>query len=406
VYHDPATGKPINIGVQAWMEYLNTTSFPQRMGVSTNGSMQFAPLTYKYIDFNTGLPVPDYAPPKDADRSVAIQTYLELCEKYADMLMPGFFNFPAPEKVPEDLIMPFGQFTRKYNITAAVPRLWDATVMGVGNFMDVPTMYVMQASGVPMARGLLGLGRAIVPPSGNLHELYERVQDFLEGDVLYESTVSLSKRSDRGVTVTVHSANGKVTEVSAKRLLIAIEPTMDNMAPFSMDDNEKEVFSKLAYTTVYAGLVKHSSLQSGTSYSNTVPSAGISNYSTYPIPSQVGKINQQVGSKDLFTFTAVGTDKDTAESMQALIKNSIDNLIAAGTVPETNGTVTFPAFGDHGLMHSRVSADELRKGFIQRQLALQGRSSTWYTGAAFSSGYSTVLWAYNEILLPKVIEGI
>lgn len=388
------------------MEYLNTTSFPQRMGVSTNGSMQFAPLTYKYIDFKTGLPVPGYTPPKDADRSVAIQKYLKLCEQYADMLMPGFFNFPPPEKVPEDLIMPFRQFVQKHDIAAAVPRLWDATVMGVGDFMDVPTMYVMQASGVPMARGLLGLGRAIVPPSGNLHELYERVEEFLKEDVLYESTVSSSKRNDNGVTVIARSVSGTITEITAKRLLIAFEPTMENMAPFSMDEEEKEVFGKLGYTTVYAGLVKHPSLQSGTSYTNTVPGMEAANYSVYPTPSQVGKINQQVGSKDLFAFTAVGTDKDTKESMQVLIKKSVDNMVAAGTVPESNGTVTFPAFGDHGLMHSRVSTDELRRGFIQRQLALQGRRSTWYTGAAFSSGYSTVLWAYNEILLPKVIAEI
>ena len=335
-----------------------------------------------------------------------MQKYLELCEKYADMLIPGFFNFPAPNMIPEDLIMPFGQFVQKYNLTVAVPRLWDATVMGVGDFMDVATMYVMQASGVPMARGLLGLGRAIVPPSGNLHELYDRIADFLGGDVLYEGTVSSSVRSDSGVLVTVRSTNGSVTEIAAKRLLIAIEPTAKNMEPFSLDEDEKEVFSKLGYTTVYAGLVKHPSLQVNTTYFNTIPGAAPRNYSTYPLPSQVGKIKPQVGSEDLFAFTAVGTDKDTAESIQGLIKKSIDNLIAAGTVPETNSTVTFPAFGDHGLMHSRVSADELRTGFIQRQLALQGRKSTWYTGAAFSTGYSTVLWAYNEVLLPKVVEGI
>lgn len=388
------------------MEYLNTTSFPQRMGVSTNGSMQFAPVTSKYVDFKTGLSVPGYAPPSDVDRVTATKKYLELCEKYADMLIPGFFNFPEPEKIPEDLIMPFGQFMQKYNISAAVPRLWDATVMGVGNFMEVSTMYVMQASGVPMARGLLGLGRAIVPPSGSLHELYERVADFLGRDVLYSSTVTSSRRTNKGVSVTVRNAAGTVTEISAKRLLIAIEPTTENMTPFDLDKNEKEVFGKLEYTTVYAGLVKHPSLQQSTSYSNTVPAAAAANYSAYPLPSQVGKIGQQVGSTDLFAFTAVGTDKDTAESMQALIKKSIDNLIAAGTIPATNGSASFPAFGDHGPMHSRVTPEELRKGFIQKQLALQGRRSTYYTGAAFSTGYSTVLWAYNDILLPTVIEGL
>ncbi|KAF2654666.1 FAD/NAD(P)-binding domain-containing protein [Lophiostoma macrostomum CBS 122681] len=406
VYKDPLTGHPLNIGVQAWMEYLNTTSFPTRMGVSTNGSMAFAPVTTKYVDFRTGSPVPNYIPPAAADNTAALKKYLELCEKYADLLIPGFFNFPSPSMIPEDLTISFGEFVAKYNLSAAVPKLYDATVMGVGDFMSVPTMYVMQASGVPMARGLLGLGRAIVPASGNLHELYERVADLLGPDVLYSSTVSSSTRKDDGVTVTVHSVNGSETQIAAKRLLIAIEPTMTNMAPLDMDSNEEQIFGTMKYTTVYAGLIKHPSLEKGTAYVNTVPAAAPSNYSVYPSIAQVGKIGQQVGANGLFVFTAVGTDGDTPESMKRVIEKTIDSMVANGTIPDTNGTTNFPIFADHGMMHSRVSAEELKSGFIQRQLALQGKRNTWYTGAVFSTGYSTVLWAYNEVLLPKLIEGL
>jgi hypothetical protein len=388
------------------MEYLNTTSFPTRMGVSTNGSMAFGPVTTKYVDFLTGSPVPNYTPPAAADNTAAMKTYLELCEKYEDLLIPGFFNFPTPSQIPEDLTMDFGDFVAKYNISAVVPKLYDATVMGVGDFMSVPTMYVMQASGTPMAKALLGQARAIVPASGNLHELYERVADFLGSDVLYSSTVSSSKRSDEGVSVTVRSANGSEIKITAKRLLISIEPTMANMAPLDMDDDEEEVFGKLGYTTVYAGLIKHPSLEKGTAYVNTLPAAAPSNYTVYPSIAQVGKIGQQVGSDSLFVFTAVGTDKDTPESMKRVIGKAIDSMAANGTIPRTNGTAAFPVFADHGMMHSRVSAEELKKGFIQKQLGLQGKRSTWYTGAAFSTGYSTVLWAYNDILLPGLIEGL
>jgi hypothetical protein len=388
------------------MEYLNTTSFPTRMGVSTNGSMAFGPVTTKYVDFLTGSPVPNYTPPAAADNTAAMKTYLELCEKYEDLLIPGFFNFPTPSQIPEDLTMDFGDFVAKYNILAVVPKLYDATVMGVGDFMSVPTMYVMQASGTPMAKALLGQARAIVPASGNLHELYERVADFLGSDVLYSSTVSSSKRSDEGVSVTVRSANGSETKITAKRLLISIEPTMANMAPLDMDDDEEEVFGNLGYTTVYAGLIKHPSLEKGTAYVNTLPAAAPSNYTVYPSIAQVGKIGQQVGSDGLFVFTAVGTDKDTPESMKRVIGKAIDSMAANGTIPRTNGTAAFPVFADHGMMHSRVSAEELKKGFIQKQLGLQGKRSTWYTGAAFSTGYSTVLWAYNDILLPGLIEGL
>ncbi|KAK8073289.1 hypothetical protein PG994_004188 [Apiospora phragmitis] len=233
VYHDPATGTPINVGVQAWMEYKDTFDFVTRMGVSTNGSMHFASLTSKYIDFRTGELVDGYAAPSEDAKSAALQVYLDACEKYEDMLLPGFFQFPEPDQIPEDLLMPFGKFIDKYGIAAAVPQLWQSTVQGVGDFMVVPTMYVMQASPAPMVRALLGKGAAAVPPSGSLHELYERIGDFLGDDVQYSSqAVASTRTADDGVTVTVKSnVDSKNCTIHAKRLLIAIEPTEANMAP-------------------------------------------------------------------------------------------------------------------------------------------------------------------------------
>ncbi|KAJ4305601.1 hypothetical protein N0V90_001132 [Kalmusia sp. IMI 367209] len=406
VYHDPTTNKPINIGVQAWMEYLNTTSFPHRMGVSTDGSMQFESASPNYVDFSSGLPVANYTPPSSAAYTAALKKYLDLCEKYADLLLPGFFNFPNATAIPEDLVMNFGDFVKKYGLQNTVPRLWDSTVMGVGDFLNTPTMYIMQASGLVMARAMLGQSRAIVPPSGNLHELYERVAEFLGEDVLYNNIVVGATRNESGVSIFVKNVNGAETEIVAKRLLFAAEPTGVSVAVLDLDDEESDVLGKLRYTSVFAGLVKHPSLKGLTSYSNTLPAAPSSNYSLYPLPAQVGKINHQPGSQDLFAFTAVGTEEDTTESMQTLIAQSVENMIQKGTLKASNASVEFLAFVNHGLMHSRVSGEELRKGFVERQMGLQGRRATWWTGAAFSAGFSTVLWAYNEVLLPKVIEGI
>ncbi|KAK7946908.1 uncharacterized protein PG986_011229 [Apiospora aurea] len=412
VYHDPATGTPINVGVQAWMEYKDTFDFVTRMGVATNGSMHFASLTSQYVDFQTGQLVDGYAAPSEDAKFAALQVYLDACEKYEDMLLPGFFQFPEPDQIPEDLLMPFGQFVEKYGIAAAVPQLWQSTVQGVGNFMEVPTMYIMQASPAPMVRALLGKGAAAVPPSGSLHELYERIGDFLGDDVQYSSQAVASTRTeDDGVTVTVQSSIGDDNAnctIHAKRLLIAIEPTAANMAPFDLDDAEREVFAKLGYTTVYAGIVRHPALKVGTSYGNTLPAAAPANYTVYPLPAQVGRFDYLDMTSDMFSFTAVGTDADTPASMRALIGQTIAGMVSTGVAGPAGETeeVEFAAFADHGMMHSRVSAAELRAGFIQAQLGLQGRRSTWYTGAAFTSAFSTVLWEYNNVLLPDVIRDI
>lgn len=54
-------------------------------------------------------------------------------------------------------------------------------------------------------------------------------------------------------------------------------------------------------------------------------------------------------------------------------------------------------------MDMRTTAENLRDGFIQRQYALQGHRSTYWTGAAFGNQLSNYLWAYNlEYLVPLV----
>ncbi|TPX12283.1 uncharacterized protein E0L32_006930 [Thyridium curvatum] len=408
-YTDPVTGKVINVGVQAWMQYKDAFDFPKRMNVSTSGSMQFATLNYHYVDMKTGKPVEGWVSPGPDTLYPALQRYLTALEKYEDMVLPGFFNFPKKgADIPEDLLMPFGEFALKYNMSAAVPQIWDSTAQGLADTMHVPALWVFQASGVPMVRALLGQGAAAVPASGPLFELFEAVAKFLGGDVLYSSTVVSASRSPGKVTLRVRSGSGELTCVQAKRLVVAMEPTPENMAPFALDDAERAVFDKIEYSTVYAGILRHPSLKSGQAYTNRSPLPGSTNYTVFPTAAQLGRMDWVGGTEDLFQFTAVGTEADTEESMKALIARSIDNLIEAGTLarPEGGRGLTFSIFANHGKMHARVSADELRAGFVQQQYALQGRRSTYYTGAAFSAGFSTVLWVYNDVLLPKVIEGI
>lgn len=389
------------------MEYKDSFDFPERMNVSTSGSMAFTPNTNEYIDFTTGVPVEDYEAPTQDEMFAALQRYLDAIEPYEDMVLPGFFNFPEPESIPEDLLMPFRDFVDKYDLEAAVPQIWDSTGQGIGDTMDVPTLWVIQASGIPMVKALLGSGAAAVPESGRLYDLFEAVAEFLDDDVMYSSTVvSADRHSEKGVTVRVKNEAGELTCIEAKRLLIAFQPTPENMAPFHPDATEKKVIDKIGYSTVFAGILQHPSLQISTAYSDRLPSTGPSNFTEFPVAAQVGRIDYLGGTEDLFQFTAVGTDEDTAESMQTLIAKSIDTMIEAGTIPSSNGSLTFPAFANHGKMHPRVTADELRSGFIQEQLALQGHLSTWYTGAAFSAGFSTVLWEYNKVLLPEVVEGL
>lgn len=389
------------------MEYENAYDFPARMNVSTNGSMQFTANVDQFVDMKTGQPVADYVMPNATSLGAALETLLGIQEKYSGMLLPGYENFPAPHSIPEDLLMPFVDFVEKYGIEAAVPQTWDATTQGLGDTMNEPTIWVMQASTTPMTKALLGQAAAAVPASGRLYDLYEAVANFLGEDVLYSSTVNSAIRQDGGnIHLTVKDAEGKTLCIKAKRLLLACQPTPENLAPFSVDATEKAVFDKMAFTTVYAAIIRHPSLQILNDYLDRSPAPGTLNYTVFPYEPQVGSIGYIGGTEDLFQLTAVGTEEDTTESMQALIAKTIDTMIESGVLPPSNGTLEFVKFDNHGKMHTRLSADTLRTGVVQKQVALQGHRSTFYTGAAFSAPFSTVLWEYNKVLLPRVIKGL
>ncbi|KAK0391541.1 hypothetical protein NLU13_1041 [Sarocladium strictum] len=405
-FEDPETGKVINIGVQAWMEYRDSYDFPARMNVSTNGSMEFAAVENRYVDFQSGEPVRDWVSPAPDAMYPALQRYLDVLNKYQDMILPGFFGFPEGDAIPDDLVMPFRDLVDKYDLAAAVPQLWDSTAQGLGDTMDVPSLFFMQASPAPMVEALLGAAAAAVPESGRLYDLYESVAEFLGSDVLYSSTVVSTKRGEDGVKVTVRNAQGEHVCISAKRLLVSAQPTPETIQPLGLDAGERDVLGRFSFTTVYAGVLQHPSLVVPTAYSNRSPRPGSTEYMAWPTESQVGRIDWLGDTVDLFQFTAVGAEDDSSESIQSLIGESIQSMIEAGTVHHTNGSLSFSKFADHGKMHPRVSEGDLKAGFIQDLMSLQGRKSTWWTGAAWSAGLSNVLWEYNNILLPKVIEGI
>ncbi|KAL2205544.1 FAD dependent oxidoreductase [Sarocladium strictum] len=405
-FKDPETGKVINIGVQAWMEYKDSYDFPARMNVSTSGSMQFADVENRYIDFESGKPVKDWVFPAPDAMYPALQRYLDVLLKYEDMMLPGFFDFPDKDSIPEDLKMPFRDLAEKYDFAAAIPQLWDATAQGLGDTMDVPSLFFMQASPVPMVEALLGAAAAAVPESGRLYDLYESIADFLGDDVLYSSSVVSAKRSDDGVKLLVRDADSKITCVNAKRLLVSAQPTPETLQPLKLDDDEQETLDKFAFTTVYAGVLQHPSLVVPTSYTNRSPKPGSTEYLVYPTEPQVGRIDWLGDTVDLFQFTAVGASDDNTESMQSLIGETIDTMIEAGTLSPSEGPLSFSKFANHGKMHPRVTTEDLKAGFITDLMDIQGRKSTWWTGAAWSAGLSNVIWEYNKILLPKVIEDI
>lgn len=274
--------------------------------------------------------------------------------------------------------------------------------------MNTATMYVMQAIGAPLTGVFFGETANVVPVSGDNQELYLKIGDLLGQDVLYSSTVISSDRGadDTGVTIMVEATNGDRKRIKAQRLLLAIEPSADNLAPFDLDASELAVFSKLRHSNSYVGAVRNPSLVVNQSLTNVPAAAEPSNWTTLPLPPFDARLDYFGQDSDLFRFLVVDDTGLDAGGARALVVDGFTKMVESGVLAATDEPLQFAAFENHGPMHMRVDADEIEAGFIQEQYALQGHRSTWWTGAAFSVQFTTTLWAFNDLLLPRMIDSM
>ena len=382
-----------------------TEEYFERLGISTK-SPTFATTTPYYADFTTGETI-DYLAPDIVSEFAALATYHDVAAQYQDLYFPSYANWPAPEDIPEDLLMPFGDFAAKYNLNDTMLLLWAGIGAGLADMLSLPTLYFFQTFGAPTAAVFLGTDVQYVPASGRNQDIYDAVASILGDAVMVNSMVTESVRlaGNQGVALLVQNqVSGDYTIVTAQRLVMAIEPTASNLAPFAPDTTESAVFDKGTWSVVNVGLVSHPSLPPNALIYNLPASASNGNAFAYPEPPFVDYF-EYVGG-DLYQAIVVGWDNLTVAEAQALTQDALEKLAEAGTIPATNGVpLTFEAWSDHGPMDMRSTAEDLKAGFIQDQYALQGYRSTYWTGAAFSCQLSTYLWAYNkEYLVPLVVS--
>ncbi|KAL1854822.1 hypothetical protein Daus18300_011338 [Diaporthe australafricana] len=405
-YTDPATGVHYDYGVQSFNDYGKARKFFARLGVETAIPRRFSRET-QYVDFSAAQPLVNFTGPTAAAQKAALEKYVALCELYEYMILPGYDQFPEGGDIPEDLLMKFSDFAIKHDILDALPIMFTTTAIGMGNFTDALTLYVMQSFGGQMGRVLLGRESAMVPATFRNQDLYDAAATLLGDDVLYNTVVDTTMRTDEGVTVTVVNTEGKKTTFKAKKLLVAIVPVLDNLHGFDLDDQETGVFSRWQYNRLYAGVVQNPSLPiNGTLY-NLPLAAAPSNYLTYPAVSFTGRFDAYGPDVPLFRVMVTGDEQLTPRSAVSMVQSDFSNMVEAGIMPTSEKEeLEFLALANHGPMGVWVTAEELRDGFVQKQYALQGRRSTWFTGGAFAGHFQTILWEYNEFLLPKIMESM
>jgi hypothetical protein len=125
-FTDPATQAKVDIGVRVWHDFDIVKNFFARFDVPLTKANSATPgVTSEFVDFRTGKVVPGFSP---SDPTAALGAYAAQAAKYP--YLDAGFDLPDP--VPADLLLPFGDFAVKFNLSAAVNTIFQFN-QGIGD---------------------------------------------------------------------------------------------------------------------------------------------------------------------------------------------------------------------------------------------------------------------------------
>lgn len=402
-YTIPGTNTTIEYGVQSYMNYGPTPGFFNRFGVET---VPFAArrLTTINVDITTGKLLTGYIPPSNNATTSAFQTWLQFLEKYESLVEPGFWNFPPPDGIPPEFLLPFGEFTKTHNVAAALPRIGPISGIGAGGFDDIPTIQMIQAFGPPITRAVLQ--NALIVPVVSNSLLYQRAYALLQPDVFLGSSVKRAERKASGVRLVVGTGDGDVL-VKAKRVLWTPYPSHGkNLNNFDEDKDEAEVFGGWVPTYAFVGVLRVPCIPEDYSVAFIAPAAVPSEYlAIRDWPYTLRLDSTGPAGLNLFRVLFSANYSVTAEEVKGLIVRDIQNLVTVGTLNYTGECkVEYEAFANHnGVLWPR-GKEVLESGFVERLNALQGRRGTWWTGRSLCGFYSSSVWAFTETVVQRMVE--
>ncbi|KAH7175219.1 hypothetical protein EDB81DRAFT_673390 [Dactylonectria macrodidyma] len=400
--------RPINYGVQAYLNRNTTASFFERFNVSLidpeiSDYIELLFLT-KNVDFSTGLTVDvDYGPLDAVGVPVALLRYLELAVKYQPWFENGYFQ---TGDVPEDLLLPFGEFLEKYDLGGSLGIL--RNLLWLSDALNTPTWFVMAVVGQPQIAAF-GLGLAGPsfkwPETYSSETLFDRVLDTLGDDVLLESTVAQSYRTSGGVELVVQTPFGE-KKVKAKKLLIAATPSPENVGNWDLDENEQDIFSKFSWESLYVGVIGKTGLPSRvTGIRNAADNAADFYLPHGDFVDAFDRAGSLInGAQDLWTTRVIGQSGLSSEEARSLIQRTFNQIDSAGTYSIEQPELL--AFVSHGATVPKVSPEALKAGFYEQLYALQGQRSTFWTGLAWAPDYTPILWDFTEKLFPQILQDL
>ncbi|EFW19242.1 hypothetical protein D8B26_007497 [Coccidioides posadasii str. Silveira] len=255
---------------------------------------------------------------------------------------------------------------------------------GVGNILANPTLEQFRYCGLNTVRSLSA--GFLTTARQNSSELYSRAEIELSSSssLLLDSKVAYADRGEggAGIKLVVHTPQGYKL-ILAKKLLIAITPKLDFLAP--MDNT---------------GLPEDASISNAAQDSeyNLPPLPGVYSFAPSRLPGLQMVTYTTPQSPKSFPLSNAMVKADIIRTVKRLQKQNPDKF--GQTDPE------FVDFRSHAPYTLQVSAEDIKVGFYEKLYALQGPRNTYWTGAAFRGEDSSLLWKYvEEIVVPQMLAG-
>ncbi|MFC0532793.1 NAD(P)-binding protein [Phytohabitans kaempferiae] len=383
-YHDPVTGGSTDIGVLIYHDQQLVRDFFDRFDVPLAPYTGQGGTSNSYVDFRTGEIVPGYTPPAPA----ALPAYIALLQQYPYLDQ----GFALPDPVPAELLLPFGEFMRLHQLESIAQMIF-GYAQGLGDVLRIPAIYVLKNVSLSVINSVLS-GSLLITERRDNGELYEKATAYFGGDALLGATVRQVHRGSRQIHVRVATPQGPRV-IQCRKLVITVPPLLSTFDGFDLDGTERAIFGRFGYHHYWTAVARLGGIPAGVSLVNV---GADTPYNLAPLPGFYGLT--VTGVPDLWgvKYGATGPLSDSA--VRAAIVADIRRLRTAGTYPvEFAGLEVFKAHNPFELV---VRPGDIARGFYRRLYDLQGRNNTFYTGAAFHTHDSSLLWRFTEELLPRI----
>lgn len=386
-YRDPVTNTTADYGVQIFSNRTVLRNFFKHFEIPLVKLPQGSGMP-KTTNFRTAEPV-KASDPSAEQLAQALLAYDAQLAKY-----PGLADgFILPSPVPEDLLLDFGDFLRKYDLEV-LANLFFAYNQGAGNILAQPTLYMMKYFDHIQVQDISQSAFVMNGLSDN-QLLYDRAQKEPGKNVLLDTDILKIRRSRKGHVVRVMTPGGPKT-IHAKKSLLAIPPTVSNLKFLDLDPAETIVFSKLNGSSYWDAVVQDIGIPNTQTVRNIDPEAALD------VPALPALYSLSSTKFDKTHFAYYGSPaKASEDEVRSTILDTLRRLRGG-----SSQDAKIVELHDHTPFMLTAPKEDVAAGFYDKMLALQGHKNTWWTGAAWQLQATAQLWNYTECnVLPRLLAG-